>query len=128
MTKVFLKPNAKSVLIECLELFPDGIPVTSDKPDRELDSWWQLSLIQKVFRTLKQWMRYGKFIWVSQKSDPPFYILNSKQLTFKQQQTLLKFMRDKYWGGVIPKYVDATDPLAHSIKILASEVSRIKRD
>jgi hypothetical protein len=54
--------------------------------------------------------------------------LNSKQLTFKQQQTLLKLMRDKYWNGVIPKYVDATDPLAHSIKILASEVSQIKTE
>lgn len=128
MTKVYLKPNAKCVLIECIDLFPDGIPVTSDKPDRELTWWWELSLIQKLFRTLKQWMRYGKFIWVSQKSDPPFYVLHSKQLTFKQQQTLLKLMRDKYWNGVIPKYVIAADPLASSIKILASEVSQIKTE
>lgn len=128
MTKVFLKPNAKCVLLECLELFPDGIPVTSSKPDRELTWWWKLNLIQKIYHTLKAWIRYRKNIWISADSDPPFYVLDSKQLTFKQQQTLLKFMRDKYWGGVIPKYVDATDPLKHSIKILASEVFRIKRD
>ena len=128
MTKVFLKPNAKCVLLECLELFPDGIPVTSSKPDRELTWWWKLNLIQKIYHTLKAWIRYRNNIWISADSDPPFYVLDSKQLTFKQQQTLLKFMRDKYWGGVIPKYVDATDPLASSIKILTSEVSRIQTD
>jgi hypothetical protein len=128
MTKLFLKSNAKCILTECLELFPDGIPVTSDKPDRELTWWWKLNVIQKIYQTIKAWIRYRKNIWVSAESDPPFYVLNSKQLTFKQQQTLLKLMRDKYWNGVIPKYVDATDPLAHSIKILASEVSQIKTE
>lgn len=128
MPKVFLKAESKSFLKQCEHLFPDGFPVTAATPEREMDWYWKTSLLGKFKFALINFIRHKKWIWLNPNADPPFFILDSYALLFPQNQAVLKLLKNHYWNGIIPKWVDPTNPLKNSIKILASEVESLIAD